>query len=742
MFSNADIEDRLREVLNETGLLTEYMPLSIVPGKIVRFKTSSDKPGKKSGAYCVFCDERPAGWVCNWKTGEKTTFTMNNLPPLSSAESERLRLSMEKERVERARERERAHRQIAVVADRMWKTGKPADEKFPYLQKKHVPPFGLRSGMNEVKRDENGAERGGNTEVLYVPLFSVDTKKLVNLQQIYPTGKKYALSGGGMSGVFSPIGKNDSGPILICEGWATGATLHLISGYTVICSMNAGNLPAVTRGIRVQRPDRDIIICADNDWETELRTGKNPGRIAACKAAEAAGVGAPVYPDFSKEDEGLSDWNDYFVTYGLDAAKEHFDMKCKGISFMEPVPENTMMDGALFPDVNIKTGRPLGTIENVEALANFYKIDIRYNEITKAQEIFFPGRDPRLAGDNKQESDVDRIISLAARHEIPTSRVASFVDVIANDNSYNPVREWISSKKWDGVPRLTEFIGHIRVRQGFDANIADMMIRKWLVSAVAAAFEEHNPDTPPFSACGILVLQGEQGCGKTTWFRKLAPMGSGWIGESKSLDPTRKDSLIDVLRVWIAELGELESTLKKERALLKAFITNTFDTIRMPYARKPSVFPRRTVFGASVNQSEFLSDETGNRRFWCIPVESINNNHVMDIQQVWAEVYELYKTGYKWYPANKSEEMAIEQNTWKFMFPDPIMDLVLQKYDWATYPTGPTEGKTATQVLLDCGIDNPKTPEVRQCGVVLRKLTGKDPKKNRVGARCYEIPVL
>jgi len=736
-YSLSEIENRVYEVLDEAGMTpAPGQRLDVTSGKLQRFQVVGDRNGTKNGALQVYIDERPGGWVENWKTGEKRTFTMKGLPALSPEQNEKFRQDMEAARVARAEETIQKHAKSAQKAKMMWSCGTPADPSYPYLEKKNVPAYTLKHGPDEVKEGPDGVTKGGTQDVLYVPLYTKDTKGIINLQQIYKNGFKCPVKGGDMKGVFSPIGRNPDGPVLICEGWATGATLHKLTGYTVVCAMNAGNLPEIARMVKLQKQNREVLICADNDHGTEHEKGKNPGKNYAVKAAELAHLCAPIWPDFTDEQDG-TDWNDYMLLHGEDAARRHWKQKYDEAHVIASpaVPGN--MDVGLFPDINVKNGKPLGTIENVEALLRYYKIQARYNEITKDQEITFPKQTERT--DNQLEVNNSKIISLAAKHEIPTTRVSQYVDVIAEKNLYNPVCEWILSNNWDGQPRLSLFMRSIELQKMFDPAIAEMMIRKWMLSAVAAVFKKSIPGDEPFSGCGVLVLQGEQGCGKTTWFRNLAPRGSGWVGEGRSVDPTKKDTMIGALRFWITELGELESTLKRDMAMLKAFITDTQDTIRLPYAKKHSVFPRRTVFGASVNQAEFLSDMTGNRRWWCIPVKSINNEHKLDMQQVWAEVYSLYEDGYTWYPT-RDEERAIEQSSWKFIFPDQIMDLVLDRFIWSEYDSSGKIPMTATEVLKLCGIDNPKSAEVRQCGTVLRKLTGLDPHKGTGGQRLYSMP--
>lgn len=737
MYSLSEVESRLLEVMDEAGLSpAPGQSLEISDNKFIRYQLAGDKRGKKNGAYLLHLDERPAGYIQNWKTKESVTFTMKGMPPLSAEETERFRQQIEANRVKSAEETARKQAEAARRAKMMWKAASAASPDYPYLKKKKVPSYTLKHGPDEAKTQPDGTVKGGNTDVLYVPLYDGETKKLINLQQIYPNGGKYPLSGGRMQGVFSPIGNNPDGPILVCEGWATGASLYKLTGYTVVCAMNAGNLPDVARMVKLSKQEREVLVCADNDHETEARTGKNPGKSAAVKAAELAHLGAPIWPDFTETEDG-TDWNDYMVLHGEEAARAHFRKKYdEAHVMMESVPSGPM-NTALFPDINARNGKPLGTIENVEALLRYYKIQVRYNEVTKDQEIYIPGCGGRT--DNLQEANNNRIISLAAKHEIPTTRVSSFVDVIAENNRYNPVRDWIQSRSWDGIPRLTKFIETIQPRDGFDTHTSDMMARLWMIAAVAAVFKAPCEGEDPFSTPGVLVLQGEQGCGKTTWFRNLAPRGSGWVGEGRSIDPSRKDSLMGALRFWITELGELESTLKRDMPAVKAFITDTQDVIRIPYSKKHSVFPRRTVFGASVNQAEFLSDITGNRRWWCIPVKSIDNAHNLDIQQIWAEVYSMYEDGATWYPDDHQTEI-IRKASWQFTFPDPIMDLVLDKFDWEGYPHRYTKGYTATEVLKLCGMDRPTPADVRTCGTILRRLTGKEPHRGTGGQRLYYLP--
>lgn len=141
----------------------------------------------------------------------------------------------------------------------------------------------------------------------------------------------------------------------------------------------------------------------------------------------------------------------------------------------------------------------------------------------------------------------------------------------------------------------------------------------------------------------MLVLQGEQGVGKTELFRRLA-VRPEWFSEGVTLDIRNKDHVMRAVSVWITELGELDSTLKKEQSGLKAFLTQKVDKIRAPYAAEPTEQPRRTSFGATVNPGQFLKDDTGDRRFFVVPVNDMDTDALYALPrewfiQMWAEVY-------------------------------------------------------------------------------------------------------
>lgn len=254
-------------------------------GQLHRFRTEQDKRGQLSGWYVLHLDGVPAGIYGDWKKGFSRTWCAvdrNSLPPAERLAIER-HIQEQKAKAEKQRESDR--KDAADKAKKLWNWAKPADPAHPYLQAKQVDPAGLR---------QHGA-------TLLVPL--TDGHTLVNLQRIFPDGSKRFLSGGRVSGCWSPLAGAD-GVLYVCEGWATGATIRAVTGSQVACAMNCGNLLQVARTLRQRNPGRHIVIAGDNDRFTE----GNPGLEAAKRAAKVVG-GDWMVPNFPDDLPG-TDFND------------------------------------------------------------------------------------------------------------------------------------------------------------------------------------------------------------------------------------------------------------------------------------------------------------------------------------------------------------------------------------------------------------------------------------------------
>jgi putative DNA primase/helicase len=279
----------------------------------------------------------------------------------------------------------------------------------------------------------------------------------------------------------------------------------------------------------------------------------------------------------------------------------------------------------------------------------------------------------------------------------------------------------VTSKPWDGVSRIGDFHNTVTAaNQDSDQKIKrlkETMMTKWLLSAIAAAFEPNGAST-----AGVLVFTGAQYMGKTKWFKSLTPKSLDVTKDGLSLRPDDRDSVKRAVSYWMVELGELDATFRKaDIAALKAFITSDRDVMRLSYGREERTFARRTVFFGSVNDDQFLKDKTGNRRFWTINCQAIDCDHKIDMQQLWAEVYEsMYLKGMSWFLSNQEVADLNEHND-NHTEIDPIDERLSFRLDWKTDQSN-WRWVTATQMLMECGIDRPTSSDTKTAGVFLRKM--------------------
>jgi putative DNA primase/helicase len=265
-----------------------------------------------------------------------------------------------------------------------------------------------------------------------------------------------------------------------------------------------------------------------------------------------------------------------------------------------------------------------------------------------------------------------------------------------------------------------------------DPQLAATLLRRWMIGAIGCAY---NPEG--MSMQGVLVLQGAQNAGKTTWFWQLVQKNKRLGKEGVSIDPADRDSVKGAISHWLVELGEIDATFKKaDIESLKQFITKDTDELFLRYSRAISTFPRRTAFVGTVNPMHYLHDETGNRRYWTIQCgPGFNAFHGIDMQQAWAQAKTIWESGEQ-HNLTREEMSALNAANEKHNQPNPIEELIQTRFQW---DAPRTVNMTSTEVLVAIGYDKPNIKQTKETGMILRKLTGAEPKKSN-GKSVFVMP--
>lgn len=297
---------------------------AIIPdGNLHRFHVIGDRPRSRNGWYCLHTDGRPAGAFGSHKlmSGHTIKWSANGAKKMSAAERRQYAESIRQRQRERVEAERQKQEDAAATAVRLWDEAHPATTH-PYLQRKGVQPH--RAKIGRWWRDPT-------VECLLIPII-VDGK-LVSLQAIFAEPFKDGrdkdfLPGGRKQGGYCPIGPKPASDskIVVCEGFATGASIHEATEHTVFVAFDAGNLEPVATALRARFPGVDIAIAADNDQWTKRPDGSawNPGVESATKAAQAVN-GRLVVPSFAANDQQRrTDFNDLARSDGPEVVRRAF----------------------------------------------------------------------------------------------------------------------------------------------------------------------------------------------------------------------------------------------------------------------------------------------------------------------------------------------------------------------------------------------------------------------------------
>lgn len=300
----------------------------------------------------------------------------------------------------------------------------------------------------------------------------------------------------------------------------------------------------------------------------------------------------------------------------------------------------------------LKEGRPRGTLPNVQIIFQHDPAwSSRFAFCELRQRVIVDGAPVTDADEAEVCLQLARVYNLTAT----TAIIHEAIEWAAARNRVHPVREWLEGLEWDGVARVERWLVDYCAAQ--DSMLTRAVGKAWLIQAVARAMQ------PGCKADAVLILQGVQGCRKSTTCKVL---GGEWFRDS-DLDLGSKDRYSALEGAWIYELGELDAMRKADARALKAFVSSQMDSYRPAYGRNVRDTPRTTVFVGTTNDHEFLVDATGSRRFLVVAVGQCRPEDLeRDREQLFAEAVALYRAGTPWHLDQTAEaEREVQAEQWR-----------------------------------------------------------------------------
>lgn len=672
----------------------------IRPGMVSELIPQSGDRASRKTLYVSLSDDGRYGRWYNCKNGDSGFWHLEVEGGTRVDRAERKRLDAEARR-KHQQERKEAAKQAAIDAQAQWIFSEPEDGSHPYLKRKRVLAHGI-------------AKAGDS---LLVPLRHTIAGDIIGIQSIVPDGDKYFGRGVAKKGAFHLIGDlTPGGAVIVCEGYATGASIYEALDAPVAVAFDAGNLKPVAEYFRAS--GYLVAIGADNDHKTKGNPGIKYGQQAALSVD-----GPCIYP------EGIdgTDWNDYAVERGPDGIIEAFKDRLAPVLAQDAPGEVVQFpavdlqlsggDGgaeegnpewvrSLIPKGYDKEGNiildprsmhnGIMLIKNVPALEGVF----RYNEFKS--DVFMcrcpPWQDLDEFKVGRMENvDLTRLeayLEVSDGMRLGSDKLSRCVEDVALQNKFHPVREYFNSLEWDGIERLATHAQRVLLAKEEPPEYLAKILTMWFVAAVARVFE------PGCKFDSMLVLEGPQDFGKSLWLRLIGTFGRD-IEECYYTDAITIDMIEDrgsILKLQgnlIIEFPELSGMGKKDQNQIKRWITLQVDEVEVKHRQRTSVLPRQYVLAGTYNPipgEGWLNDTTGGRRFWPVTVGrgSLDVDAVKaEREQLWAEATALYKKGYQLY-IDKTDQVyamaqaAQAQRASVDIWFEPIAKLVADRDHWET----------------------------------------------------------
>ena len=364
------------------------------------------------------------------------------------------------------------------------------------------------------------------------------------------------------------------------------------------------------------------------------------------------------------------------------------------------------------------------TMEEICAWLRGHQIELMYNQVT--DQTYF-----RVREGEWQQMDNRAVASLRCTMAKDTGKrvlKADVIDVIQSDYAQlvHPVRDYIRQlAPWDGHDRVAELASHVEVDPVNDhqtmeeaQELMHWALHKWMVACVATWMSDEQANQT------IFTLIGPQGIYKTTFFRfLLPPCLRTYFWENAHNSFASKDDHIALAENCLVEIEEVGVSRERDLSELKSLATSVKVKERKPYGRFPEVRHRLASFCATGNTEEFLTDETGNRRWLCFKVRHIDDPHdwKMNYDQLYAQLRDQLREGFRYYFDMEEKERVEEQNR-AFSVMSDEEQLILQRFRKPTLTDTPVKWLTAANIAQLIGGGNGRGYSSKLIGKVMTKL--------------------
>lgn len=448
-----------------------------------------------------------------------------------------------------------------------------------------------------------------------------------------------------------------------------------------------------------------------------FNTGVTKAMLAA--AAVDGTVAFPVFPDVFLEkqsDESCSDWNDLHVGCGLALVSEElcFDIEASDavtqrLHKVRMLPERTLLQAGEAPK-NISNneyideppleesprdideaedyswtehfrrnnkGKPLASVGNVKLIL---KYDPHWRGILKYCDFSYrlikikapPSRS--FQDGEWEDADTERTRIWIERHydfSPKKADVQGALIVVAQEQRFHPVRDYLNSLVWDGGSRINDWLKH-----SFESTEPPEYLEaagpRFLIGAVARVMQ------PGCKMETVLILEGKQGRGKSTVVKELF---GEWFSDGQ-VPIGDKDAYLAIQGIWGQEMAELDAFNKTESNTAKSFFSQLRDRFRPPYGHTMQDFKRQTVFIGTTNQDEYLKDYSGNRRYWPVRCLVAKQDYIKEFRdQLWAEAFVRYSKGEKWWVDDEALQAVFEEVQDSRRQMDPWEEYILDYVD-------------------------------------------------------------